>query len=126
MQGCLISNWCARNQIQQEGNEDSSGQSYSCCDHSERATSLLQPLDVGIYGPYKEYLKTHLHGSKAVNVINASEAVFHDAFSYDNIVHAWDKTMLTDDHSSILDQLPKENPVRRNVHSSRISGKVLF
>ena len=91
------------------------------------ATSLLQPLDVGIYGPYNEYLKTHLHGSKAVDVINASEAVFHDAFSYDNIVHAWDKTtMLTDDHSSILDQLPKENPVRRNVHSSRISGKVLF
>ena len=60
-------------------------------------------------------------------MINASEAVFHDAFSNDNIVHAWDKTtMLTDDHSSILDQLPKENPVRRNVHSSRISGKVLF
>ena len=91
------------------------------------ATSLLQPLDVGIYGPYKEYLKTHLQGSRAVDVINASEVGFSNAFTLENIIHAWDKTtMLTDDHSSILGQLLKENPVRRHVRASHISGKVLF
>lgn len=91
------------------------------------ATSLLQPLDVGIYGPYKEYLKTHLQGSRAVDVINALEVGFSNAFTLENIIHAWDKTtMLTDDHSSILAQLPKENPVRHHVRASHISGKVLF
>lgn len=92
-----------------------------------KTTALLQPLDVGIYGPYKTYLKEYCKSSGIEAVLDASRNAFSDAFTRSNILNAWKRTtLLSDDHSSILSQLPKENRERESCRKSRLSGVLLF
>ena len=80
-------------------------------------TALLQPLDVGVYAPYKQFLRKWMENSQIVPVLEASRDAFSSAFTRKNIKEAWKATtLLSDDHSSIEDQLPVSNPFR---HQSR-------
>ena len=92
-----------------------------------KTTALLQPLDVGIYGPYKTYLKEYCKSNGIEAVLDASRNAFSDAFTRSNILQAWKRTtLLSDDHSSILAQLPEKNEERRNCRKSRLTGVKLF
>lgn len=80
-------------------------------------TALLQPLDVGVYAPYKQFLRKWMENSQIVPVLEASRDAFSSAFTRVNIKEAWEATtLLSEDHSSIDDQLPVSNPFR---HQSR-------
>ena len=77
-------------------------------------TALLQPLDVGVYAPYKQFLRKWMENSQIVPVLEASRDAFSSAFTRKNIKEAWkETTLLSEDHSSIEDQLPVSNPFRR-------------
>ena len=80
-------------------------------------TALLQPLDVGVYAPYKQFLRKWMENSQIVPVLEASRDAFSSAFTRTIIKEAWkETTLLSEDHSSIEDQLPVSNPFR---HQSR-------
>ena len=52
--------------------------------------------------------------SQIVSVLEASRDAFSSAFTRKNIKEAWEATtLLSEDHSSIEDQLPVSNPFRR-------------
>ncbi|KAK8813926.1 hypothetical protein WA556_005443 [Blastocystis sp. ATCC 50177/Nand II] len=92
-----------------------------------KTTALLQPLDVGIYSPYKTHLKEYCKSNGIEAVLDASRNAFSDAFTRSNILQAWKRTtLLSDDHSSILAQLPEKNEERRNCRKSRLTGVKLF
>ena len=92
-----------------------------------KTTALLQPLDVGIYGLYKTYLKEYCKSNGIEAVLDASRNAFSDAFTRHNILQAWKRTtLLSDDHSSILAQLPEKNNERRNCRKSRLTGVKLL
>ena len=77
-------------------------------------TALLQPLDVGVYAPYKQYLRKRMDNSQIIPVLEASRDAFSSAFTRMNIKEAWERTtLLSENHSSIEDQLPVSNPFRR-------------
>ena len=76
-------------------------------------TALLQPLDIGVYAPYKQFLRKWMENSQIVPVLEASRNALSSAFTRTNIKEAWERTtLLTEDHSSIEDQLPVSNPFR--------------
>ena len=80
-------------------------------------TALLQPLDVGVYAPYKQFLRKWMENSQIVPVLEASRDAFSSAFTRVNIKEAWEETtLLSENHSTIENQLPVSNPFR---HQSR-------
>ncbi len=81
---------------------------------NRQVQAVLQPLDVGVYALYKQYLRKWMENSQIVPVLEASRDAFSSAFTRVNIKEAWEATtLLSDDHSSIEDQLPVSNPFRR-------------
>ena len=84
------------------------------CIPNRQVQAVLQPLDVGVYALYKQYLRKWMENSQIVPVLEASRDAFSSAFTRVNIKEAWEATtLLSDDHSSIEDQLPVSNPFRR-------------
>ena len=66
-----------------------------------------------MYAPYKQYLRKWMENSQIVPVLEASRDAFSSAFTRKNIKEAWkETTLLSEDHSSIEDQLPVSNPFR--------------
>ena len=53
-----------------------------------RTTALLQPLDVGVYAPYKQFLRKWMDNSQIVPVLEASRDAFSSAFTRKNIKEA--------------------------------------
>ena len=77
-------------------------------------TVLFQPLDVGMYAPYKQFLRKWMDNSQIVPVLEASRDAFSSAFTRKNTKEAWERTtLLSEDHSSVEEQLPVSNPFRR-------------
>ena len=53
-----------------------------------RTTALLQPLDVGVYAPYKQFLRKWMDNSQIVPVLEASRDAFSSAFTIKNTKEA--------------------------------------
>ena len=51
-------------------------------------TELLQQLDVGVYAPYKQFLRKWMDNSQIVPVLEASRDAFSSAFTRTNIKEA--------------------------------------
>ena len=72
-------------------------------------TSLLQPLDAGLYGSYMYLLKLKWTSNDIAGMIKVSEIAVSDAFTMGYIVDAWDETtMLSERHYSVLRRLRKD------------------
>ena len=64
--------------------------------------------------PTKQYLRKWMDNSQIVPVLEASRDAFSSAFTRMNIKEAWERiALLSEDHSSIEEQLPVNNPLRR-------------
>ena len=63
---------------------------------------------------FPQYLRKWLDNSQIVPVLEAARDAFSSAFTRKNIKEAWEATtLLSEDHSSIENQLPVSNPFRR-------------
>ena len=80
-------------------------------------TALLQPLDVGVYAPYKQFLRKWMENSQIVPVLEASRDAFSSVFTRMNIKEAWKATtLLSEENCSIEDncQSATHSTVNRN------------